>query len=88
MNAPVTLTAHSAASASAVTDVEPAVAAGDAGVVDQHVEPAEALVDRCEHRDHLGLVAHVGAMHETSRDQLADASAATSLGRVVRWRRS
>ena len=39
---------------------KPAAAADDAGVVDQPVEPAEALVDLGEQPQHIGFVRHIG----------------------------
>ena len=50
-----------------VDHVDGAVAAGDAGVVDEPVEPPEPLVDRGEHRHDRCLVGHVGSLHQHRR---------------------
>jgi hypothetical protein len=54
------LTAHSRCIISAVTECQRAVPPCDAGIVDQHIEPAEAVVDALEHLDDGGLVGDVG----------------------------
>ena len=64
-----------------VDGVERAVATGDAGVVDEHVEPAEVPIDLAEHLQHRRLVAHVGAHRKriaspVSRISVASSSAA------------
>jgi hypothetical protein len=46
--------------------VDPAVAAGDAGVVDQDVEASEPVADRGEHVDDAALVGNVGAVQQSA----------------------
>ena len=64
--------------------VERAVAAGDAGVVDQHVETTEAVVDLGEHRQHRLLVADVGP----DRERIVADLVGQRGGQPHRWRRS
>ena len=57
--------------------------ADDAGIVDEDVDPAEALAGRCDHRLHLIAARHVAP--DSERGHVATESRRGSLRPLARW---